>query len=115
MKAQVNKENIVAYLQGHIRYRLFYSKFKFLIRKHILEQIDMRISSMNKECYDEGSCIKCGCMTTHLQMADKPCEGACYPLMLSSKEWFYLKNRKLMLINKVLWKISHGKFVKIGK
>jgi hypothetical protein len=29
----------------------------------------------------------CGCMTTALQMCNKPCEGDCYPSMMSKKQW----------------------------
>jgi len=70
-----------------MRYKIYYSKNKFLIRKHILEQIDFRIKVMNKECYDKGYCIKCGCHTTALQMCNKSCDGNCYPEMMSKKDW----------------------------
>ncbi len=75
------------YIVGNYRYILYYSNLKFLIRKHILEQIEFRINNMNKECYDSGECIKCGCSTTALQMCNKSCEGKCYPKMLSKKMW----------------------------
>ena len=82
-----NLKDILYYLQGNIRYQIFYSKFAFLIREHIRLQIAARINSMNLECYNSGSCIKCGCNTTHLQMCNKPCEDYCYPRMLNKKEW----------------------------
>jgi len=64
------------------------------MRKHIREQIDYRISIMLPECYDNGTCIKCGCMTTHLQMANKPCNGLEYPPMLTRPLWkAYMEGR----------------------
>lgn len=76
------------YLVGNYRYKLYYSKvFKFLIRKHIFEQIKYRIQWMDRDCFYNGSCKKCGCMTTALQMASKPCEKPCYPAMMEKEEW----------------------------
>ena len=86
--------NIKHYVIGWFRYHLYYSSFHGLIRKHIREQIDARINSMNEECYLTGSCIKCGCATTALQMASKSCEGDCYPPLMSKKSWDKLKNFK---------------------
>jgi hypothetical protein len=92
MKSKINLKNIYYYIQGNLRYRMYYSKYyKFLIRSHIKEQIEVRINSMNKSCYRLGSCIKCGCTTTQLQMCNKPCEGLCYPKMLSRFYWEDLK------------------------
>jgi hypothetical protein len=34
---------------------------------------------MDIDCYLDGSCKKCGCETTALQMANKACAGNCYP------------------------------------
>lgn len=110
---QINYKNVKAYIQGNLRYKLYYSRFKFLIPEYILEQIDCRIESMNRECLDRGSCVMCGCQTTHLQMANKACAGDCYPDMLIKKQWCYFKKRKLMLIDKVLWKFKHNKFEKV--
>ena len=81
-------KKILAFLQGKIRYRVYYSQsLSWLIRKHIKEQIDMRISSMDKSCYSSGACMLCGCSTTALQMADKPCDKPCYPPMMNKKQW----------------------------
>lgn len=85
-------KDVLYYLQGNIRYQIFYSKFAFLIREHIREQIQARINSMNQECFTSGSCIKCGCNTTHLQMCNKACEGDCYPKMLDKEEWITMKD-----------------------
>ena len=95
MKNKRKLSDIFAYLQGYWRYNLYYSKyFKFLIRNHILEQIQWRISVMDIECFESGSCKKCGCDTTALQMADKQCGKPCYPKMMNKKEWreFKIKN-----------------------
>ena len=42
---------------------------------------------MDPECYEEGYCKMCGCNTTALQMADKPCNKPCYPKMMGKKDW----------------------------
>ena len=99
---KITLSNIYHYLIGNIRYSLYYSSFKKLIPSYIREQIDFRISVMNKECYNTGSCIKCGCRTTALQMASKVCEGDCYPPMLSSKGilWELIKKRNIIYIKK---------------
>lgn len=84
---KINFTNIMAYIQGNIRYKLYYSRFRFLIRLHIREQIDLRIRFMDKECYENGSCKFCGCSTTALQMADKQCDKPCYPPIMNGKDW----------------------------
>jgi len=80
-------KDVIAYFQGNIRYSLYYSKFRFLLRKHIVEQYEFRIMVMKEECLLRGHCVKCGCKTTHLQFANKACEGKCYPAMMSKKKW----------------------------
>ncbi len=80
-------KNIIAYLQGNIRYKLWYSKLRWIIPNHIQEQITMRIDYMKLDCYCNGVCTECGCITTALQMANKPCDGACYPEMMNSRDW----------------------------
>ena len=62
------------------------------MRTHIFEQIQWRITVMNLDCYMQGSCIKCGCETTALQMANKACAGNCYPVMMDKGQWNYHKN-----------------------
>ena len=68
------------------------------MRNHIREQIEYRINSMNRQCFEQGSCIKCGCQTTHLQMADKACAGDCYPEMFKKHLWKHFKglNQKVL-------------------
>lgn len=79
--------NIFAFIQGNLREKVYGTKFQWLLRKHIVEQITWRIKVMNPQCYSEGSCVKCECDTPALQMANKVCEGNCYPKMMSKKDW----------------------------
>lgn len=105
-----NPENIVAYIQGNVRYKLYYSKWNFLIRTHIREQIAVRIRSMDFQCFEEGQCKMCGCTTTALQMANKPCDKPCYPRMLSKTEWWLLKKKGEIAVDNVYWQYIIGKF-----
>lgn len=107
-------KNIYYYLQGNFRHILFYSNFAFLIRKHILEQINSRVLSMKKECYDTGSCVKCGCGTIELQMCNKACKGLCYPEMQSKKKWNILKRHGVINSKSYFWELENGKFKKYG-
>ena len=108
--AKVNLKNIFAYLQGNIRYKIYYSKVKFLIPYHIIDQIVHRIMSMKTECYNNGSCTECGCMTTQLQMCNKACDGNCYPKMLSKKRWNIMLKGSPIVVDDTLWVLEHGKF-----
>ena len=110
-KAKPTLKNITAYIQGNLRYKLYYSKFAFLIRPHIKQQIDIRINSMDKQCYDEGQCKLCGCQTTALQMANKACDKPCYPEMLSKRNWKLLKEGFAHPSNGEWWALENGKFV----
>lgn len=85
--SKVTWSNIKAYIQGKLRYKLYYSYYKFLIPTHIREQIDYRIKMMDKECYNNGACKICGCETTALQMANKACPKPCYPKMVNKRKW----------------------------
>lgn len=91
--------NIFAYIIGNLRYQAYYSKhFKWLLRDIIVEQIDWRIKIMKAQCFKEGSCIKCGCTTTQLQMANKNCDGLCYPPMMGKKYWEnFCRGRKVKI------------------
>ena len=98
-RKQINVRNVIAYAQGNVRYRLYYHPLlKHLIPSHIREQIEFRINSMNQECYNTGSCVKCGCKTTALQMANKPCEGNCYPEMLNRKTWKFFRDTNFVVL-----------------
>ena len=95
-RKQINVRNVIAYVQGNVRYKLYYHPL--LIPSHIREQIEFRINSMNRECYNTGSCVKCGCATTALQMANKPCEGNCYPEMLNRKTWKFFRDTNFVVL-----------------
>ena len=98
-REQITVKNIISYIQGNVRYYLYYSKrLKGLIPSHIREQIEYRINSMNRECYNSGNCIKCGCSTTALQMANKTCEGNCYPAMMNRKTWKLMKENRFKVL-----------------
>lgn len=95
------------YLIGNFRYKLYYSKhFKSFIRSHIFEQIEHRVSWMDKECLDAGECRLCGCSTTQLQMSNKSCENPCYPEMMNRKTW-----KRFILHNEPV-KDSHGWWIR---
>lgn len=89
-------DKIKDYFQGYTRYRLYYSKLRFLLRIHIVEQFEFRISIMDDQCLFSGSCKICGCDTTALQMADRSCDEPCYPVMMNSKDWDSFKYRGLI-------------------
>lgn len=100
-KKEITLKNMFYYIQGNIRYILYYSKFKFLIPKYIREQIDFRIRVMDKKCYNQGSCKMCGCKTTALQMSNKTCNKPCYPPMMNKKQWkqFFKENNHVNINN----------------
>lgn len=119
MKAKITPKNIWAYIQGNIRYKLFYSKYDFfynLIPDHIKDQITSRILSMDKSCYSRGRCTMCGCQTTHLQMADKACDKPCYPAMLNKKKWERILKGKIIYCKETdtHWRLGECKeFIKV--
>ena len=115
MKAKITLKNIWAYIQGNIRYKLYYSPYvygKKLIPYHIRRQIKCRIDSMNRTCLKNGSCVLCGCQTTALQMANKACDGPCYPAMLSEEKWDKICSGEIIYCTetKLFWRLEDGKF-----
>lgn len=104
-------KDIICYTQGHYRCFLFYkSILKWLIRKHIREQIAYRIDVMNPQCYSEGSCVMCGCTTTALQMCNKSCDGLCYPIMMSERQWYHYTKSKTFIDDKSnTWEVIFDK------
>jgi hypothetical protein len=107
-------KDILYYLQGNVRYKLYYSTFSWLIPNHIREQITYRINSMRVTCFTEGQCEMCGCSTTALQMCNKACKGNCYPEMISKKIWKELIEGKTIFIPKeknTYWALSDYKFM----
>ena len=126
-KKKFKLKDVWHYIQGHVRYFFYYWKNNYFFNKkwirwifliplqkllplHIREQITIRINSMNQQCYLNGSCKMCGCKTTHLQMANKACEGLCYPQMQTKKNWNLLKNKKIVISNKKAWQVNNSRF-----
>jgi len=111
MKASLNLLNIKSYLVGNFRYKVYGTEFQWLIRKHILQQINWRTKVMSPECYHLGSCTLCGCATTALQMANKACDKPCYPTMMNKFKW-KMFNKKGYLIyddqTKLFWQLIKG-------
>lgn len=97
--------DILDYLRANVRYKIYYSGVSILLMtEHIREQIDFRINiMMDKECYNSGSCKVCGCTTTHLQMANKMCEGKCYPTMMTKWEWEMFKRGSNIIDDDCEW------------
>lgn len=90
----------VNYIVGNIRYKVYYSKFKFLIPRHVRDQIHFRISIMSPECKEGGSCKICGCTVTALQMTEGPCPGGYYPKLMGRFRWRkFVFERKVLLRN----------------
>jgi len=87
MISKIKINDIFAYIIGNYRHWCYENGYKFLLRKHIIEQYEFRLTKMNKECYSSGSCIECGCDTPALQMANKACKGGCYFEMFGKKRW----------------------------
>ena len=109
VKGNVSLKDVWYYIQGNIRYKLYYSeKYSKFIRKHIKHQIDVRIKNMNHECYNKGECIKCGCATTALQMASKSCAGACYPKMMNKKTWLAFRRGMWLTSDGYQWLYVEG-------
>jgi hypothetical protein len=117
MKAKITFKNIKAYIQGTWRSKLMFTEFEWLIPRHVTQQICMRIKSMDRECYDEGNCQMCGCMTPALQMANKACDKPCYPTMVGYWEWGRVKRGGLFYDDKTkcVWQIKNNRFNLISR
>lgn len=111
LRGEVSLSDVLSFFEGEIRYKFYYSRFKWLLRSHILEQIEYRLKVTNPECMGRGSCIHCGCEIPALQMASKSCEGNCYPPMISKYEW----DNKVLVTDKVsnkwIYSAHIGKYI----
>ena len=94
-REEITWKNVYAFFQGYLRWFIWVSPLlrKKLMRKHIREQITYRMNSINRECYQNGSCIHCGCEIPQLLMANKTCGGNCYPVMVDKKNWILRKEQ----------------------
>lgn len=121
IKKLMNREytfaDIKDYFLGMYRYKIYYTKLKkVLIRKHILEQIELRIQVMDSDCYMKGSCKLCGCMTTGLQMANKACEKPCYPTMMKKIDWQIFSTKEIFMYDKgtgYTWRYKNKTLIKL--
>ena len=90
-------KDVYYYFQGNFRYKAYYSnRWNFLLSSWMQNQIKFRISVMDRDCYNEGSCKLCGCETTALQMSDKPCDKPCYPRMMKFTEYYLFRYKGRM-------------------
>lgn len=111
---KITLSNIRAYITGHYRYKLYHTPhLRGLMRTHIKEQIATRIRSMDKLCFDRGSCKLCGCRTTHLQMANKACDKPCYPKLVDSYQWLTMKRGFSFKFKGITWRLVDDKFRKL--
>lgn len=93
IKIKNNPKVMYEYLLGNYRYYCINNRvLYYLIRPHIEEQYYFRLNKMKDICFTNGECIKCGCQTPQLQMANKACEGACYPDIMTKEEWINYNN-----------------------
>jgi hypothetical protein len=106
MKKKIS--NAWEYLVGNFRYFAYNKpRLKWLIRNHIQEQFKLRLKVMKKECYTNGSCGSCGCVTPKLQFAYKSCEGNCYPKLMNRYHWFMFKNGSIKYKDEAgIWKFK---------
>jgi len=89
------------FFQGHYREKLYYSRWKFLMRKHIKEQFEMRLELMDRECYNNGQCKICGCDIPALTLSNKSCEGECYPAFHNRKDWKQIREHWVDIKNEI--------------
>ncbi len=97
--------DIINYMVGNLRYRLYFSKFKWVIRKNIRDQIHYRIATMNQECYSQGSCVECGCSTPAMQMSSKTCDRDCYPPLMNKELWERFKSNLSVKVGDDRWRL----------
>lgn len=106
ISGEKSAKDIWHYLLGNYRYSLYYSSYKNLIRKHILEQIEFRVKNMDQQCFNDGECKLCGCSTIALQMANKACDKPCYPTMMNKKEWEMFKRGAIFVDKGCRWMMT---------
>lgn len=106
LKGDYSLKEVADYIRGNVRYYCYHKDhLRWLIALHIREQLVFRIDvMMNRECYLRGSCIKCGCSTTALQMTNATCKGNCYPSMMSRSQWKQFKRGGEVFTCKGVWR-----------
>ena len=118
IKGEASLIDIYYYFQGHLRQHLFYSPNKYMIRKHIQEQLVWRLMQVKKhslECYTAAQCKHCGCDIPALTFSNKSCHGDCYPLIMSKSKWNDYKKEMLLMSGKQVKKTNPAKLPKKPK
>ncbi len=75
-------KDVCSYFIGNLRF-----KWKWIMRKHIREQINLRHESIRMACKQQGTCVECGCSIPELLYANKRCDGKCYPKLFGKSVW----------------------------
>lgn len=97
--AKITLRNIWAVIQAKFRKIKAKAENSLELPGYLYEQIIWRrtqVQDVSPVCWDDGNCIICGCNTVEKTMEDRPCEGSCYPKMMSKEKWEEYK--KLMEI-----------------
>ncbi len=105
--------DIYSWSIGNLRYKLYNSRFRFLVPKWVRDYYILRLRIMNPICLSEGACIECGCITPALQFANKTCDGECYPPMTNKKDFNMFINGEQIIIKDDTWQLSTKKQGKI--
>lgn len=84
-----NPKIVLYYLIGNYRYYIYYSKFRWLLRKSVIKTIERLLKNIDTECFNQASCKKCGCKVPQQNFGGKPCDCA----------WLSINGKKL-IINK---------------
>ena len=97
---QITFKNVLAFIQGYYRYYAYlYFKNK-LVRKHIIEQFEVRMRSADLDCIVNRECKVCGCKTPALFWANKACDKPCYPPMMNKDKWYrFIADKDWCLVN----------------
>lgn len=67
---------------------------------------------MDRTCYNAAECKICGCDVPNLQMANKPCEGNCYPAMMNKRGWDAFKHVGDLWSKDIYYQQGWFKFIK---
>lgn len=108
LKGEYSWSDYIDFFRGNIRYWLYWNA-KYFLTDNIIEQFEMRVKVMDRDCYNNGECKVCGCRTLNLQMCNKACEGHCYPRMMSRKQWRQFNSGNPFIDGDLVWyKLSDG-------
>ena len=110
INCQYSVSDIIDYFRGNIRYWLFYH-IPWLLSTTTTQQFLFRVRVMNKDCFNNGECVVCGCRTLNLQFSNKGCEGHCYPKMMSKSKWKEFIGGKPYYDGNMIWKFDDNNMV----